>query len=171
MAREQGGMISIKTNCEAIGTALRLAYASGREASIMGVSVRGLMTGLSVGMCGTEFSFEGEAFRKDEWTGEGLPPEGIELEASVLNPHGKMEWVKAKVIHRVRNSVAVAHGPELGLVTWAKGWRPARTTEQIEAEVRKVHVDELARMMGDSVIYELAAKRLYDAGVRLPEGK
>lgn len=112
--------------------------------------------------------------RPSGWTGEGLPPVGTDCEASVFNSLGKPEWVKAKVVHRVRNSVAVAHGPDLGLVVWAQGWRPTRTPEQSAKEEREAQIDKMfsaASGWPNSLAVRSICAYMYDAGARMPEAK
>ncbi|KRC97724.1 hypothetical protein ASE33_04085 [Pseudomonas sp. Root9] len=118
------------------------------------------------------------------WTGEGMPPVGIEIEAN-MPPRGyreSHEWRRVKVVHG-----ALPDSPGEVLVfdveetrpAWVDEFRPVRTSKQIAEEAR---IAELNLMVGaikdypggrhgvdhltQLKIHEEACINLYDAGYR-----
>lgn len=98
-----------------------------------------------------------------EWTGEGLPPVGIECEwhsdsqtgwqvVKVLAYSGKDAWIKVK-------------GKCPKTVGNPANFRTIRTPEQIAAEKRDAAIKEMQRLVGSCNTFPFA--ELYDYGYRL----
>lgn len=106
-----------------------------------------------------------------EWTGEGLPPVGVEIEAK--HKDATPEWARPDFY----KTEIVALGKELvifaaestGCETVGKienyEFRPARTPEQIAAEKRDAAIKEMQRLVGSCNTFPFA--ELYDYGYRL----
>ena len=106
------------------------------------------------------------------WTGEGMPPVGIEIEAN-MPPRGyreSHEWRRVKVVHG-----ALPDSPGEVLVfdveetrpAWVDEFRPVRTPEQIAAEERKRVTDEIQDICGGAENRGTPYfEALYDAGYR-----
>lgn len=109
----------------------------------------------------------------EEWTGEGLPPDGANVEIQ----RGECQWIErdewqigktATVMSSFTNSLG--HG--IAAIQFVGGHcecilarclAPIRTPEQIEAEARDAAIDDLMQI--DDVYYEQAAA-IYDRGYR-----
>lgn len=78
------------------------------------------------------------------WSGEGLPPVGTVCEAYDYTD-GK--WVVGKILMHGNSDHAFATGtPECwGALFWACKFRPARTPEQIAAELREKEIEEMLK--------------------------
>lgn len=98
------------------------------------------------------------------WTGEGLPPVGAVVEASLP------EWTGATVIAHGYNfgfKVAVLQ-VEDRIITKSDGLRPVRTPEQVAAEEREQEINEIASILTHNGTFFEDAERLYNAGCRMP---
>ena len=111
-----------------------------------------------------------------QWTGEGLPPVGIEIEAFMMrNMHDTYEWRRAKVVHGgipgSEREILVLD-LESTAPAWVDEFRPIRTPEQIAAQVRSDAIREMIRIWKVAPTgseYNFAhdhAAQLYDAGYR-----
>lgn len=114
--------------------------------------------------------------RSATWTGEGLPPVGIEIEAMMRrNMHDGYAWHRAKVVHGPlpgSEGEVLVFCLETTSPAWVDEFRPVRTPEQIAADDRKAAIDAMYRVFHDSP--GLAAQEgiaaLYDAGYRKQVG-
>ncbi|QLG95304.1 hypothetical protein HZF02_26685 [Pseudomonas yamanorum] len=81
------------------------------------------------------------------WTGEGLPPVGIEIEAFMMrNMHDTYEWRRAKVVHGGipgSEREILVFDLESTAPAWVDEFRPIRTPEQIAFEARDNAVKEM----------------------------
>lgn len=158
-------MIRIETDNKAASSALAMAHNNAEPVELFGQVFMPHSAGVSVTASGSVSSFELIDVARKPWDGEGKPPLGIEVEALIFNSLGQQEWVKAKVIHHCRDSAAIAHGLEFGLVCWPASVRPIKTAEQLKAEERERGITAL-RIVAPGIAWNSAAK-LYDAGARV----
>lgn len=111
----------------------------------------------------------------EPWTGEGLPPVGIEIEAMMqgLSSSGTYAWRRALVVHGPlpdSKGEVLVFDVETTRPAWVDEFRPVRTPEQIAAQVRSDAIREMIRVWGvapTGVEYNFAHERaaqLYDAG-------
>ena len=110
----------------------------------------------------------------ETWSGEGLPPVGIEIEAMMRrNMHDDYAWRRAKVVHGCipgSEGEVLVFDVETTSPAWVDEFRPVRTPEQIAAQVRSDAIREMIRVWGvapTGVEYNFAHERaaqLYDAG-------
>lgn len=108
------------------------------------------------------------------WTGEGLPPVGIEIEALMRrNMHDDYAWRRAKVVHGCipgSEGEVLVFDVETTSPAWVDEFRPVRTPEQIAAQVRSDAIREMIRVWKVAPTgseYNFAhdrAAQLYDAG-------
>lgn len=101
-----------------------------------------------------------------EWTGEGLPPAGIECE---YLEGGNGDWEKVTIIaidHRHGFQYAVFHGDKgYSGDRRSELFRPVPTAKQIAAEKRDSAIKEMQRLVGSCNTFPFA--ELYDYGYRL----
>lgn len=87
--------------------------------------------------------------KPEPWTGKGLPPVGIEIEAFMRrNMHDDYAWHRAKVVHGAlpdSPGEVLVFGLETTSPAWVDEFRPIRTPEQIAEEAR---IAELNLMVG-----------------------
>ncbi len=105
--------------------------------------------------------------RPVSWTGEGLPPVGLQVEN---NFHGPV-MVLAHGVFRGQE-VVICQGDDTIVTCTPDTLSPFRTAEQIAAEQRRVEIKHIqAASCGDAMpaICESAAAALYDAGYRKQE--
>lgn len=114
------------------------------------------------------------------WSGEGLPPVGIEIEANfpVRDSHaGSVTYKWRRVIVAVAgipraDKECLCYDVETTAPAWVDEFRPLRTPEQIAAEERDSAIKEIGLVTGlrarDGQIE--VATRLYEAGYRKVEG-
>lgn len=104
----------------------------------------------------------------EAWTGEGLPPVGIEIEAFMMrNMHDTYEWRRAKVVHGGipgSEREILVFDLESTAPAWVDEFRPIRTPEQIAAEAREAAIKEMQAVVGTVNAHPFA--ELYDAGYR-----
>ena len=88
------------------------------------------------------------------WTGDGLPPVGIEIEAMMRrNMHDGYAWHRAKVVHGPlpgSEGEVLVFCLETTSPAWVDEFRPVRTPEQIAAEQRKKEIDEIHKICIES---------------------
>lgn len=99
--------------------------------------------------------------RQPEWTGEGLPPVGLDVQRKSCGV-----WIASK---------ALAHSPcgrfcayaDAGGMNWGGEtlFRPIRTPAQLAAEEREKAIEDICNTSGDKVTPR-SAGLLYDAGYR-----
>ncbi|MBI6655001.1 hypothetical protein YA0721_03615 [Pseudomonas carnis] len=109
------------------------------------------------------------------WTGEGLPPVGIEIEAMMRrNMLDGYAWHRAKVVHGPlpgSEGEVLVFCLETTSPAWVDEFRPVRTPEQIAAEARQKGIEELGNFLSTNTttptpfLWE-AAQKIYDAGYR-----
>lgn len=99
------------------------------------------------------------------WSGEGLPPVGIDIE--VL--HELYGWIGARVVGQDGEAAIVRTNDGYAGV-FQHQIRPLRTPEQIEADEREAAIDEMlaATPAPGSDISLRVCEKLYDAGYRKP---
>lgn len=105
------------------------------------------------------------------WSGEGLPPVGIEIEAMLPALGSARFWQIAKVVHGPlpeSPGEILVFSLENTKPSWVDQFRPIRTPEQIAAEERE---SELNRMVATVSMLDKGWARkvcagLYDAGYR-----
>ena len=103
------------------------------------------------------------ANRPTEWSGEGLPPVGTEIEWL------DGEWVKVVVVGHYRGSVIALDpsSPRNVYIGKKPDYRPIRTPEQIAAEERERAINYMMSYLGgDGDEIRNTFGRLYDAGYR-----
>lgn len=111
------------------------------------------------------------------WTGEGLPPAGIDVEIHNKSGRGVVEGAESFIgtTCKVLAAFVNMNGFEMVSVEDSGGscmcfradmCGPVRTPEQIAAEVRQLVIDELVQLMRRSSGNESAAAKMYDAGYR-----
>lgn len=111
------------------------------------------------------------------WTGEGLPPVGIEIEAFMMsNMHDTYEWRRAKVVHGGipgSDREILVFDLESTAPAWVDEFRPIRTPGQIAAEEREAAIQEIFRVItaADNDIrgqpsFSSMAEALHQAGYR-----
>lgn len=127
------------------------------------------------------------------WNGEGLPPEGVDIEVLWSSTTG--EYVTAKVIgHDEGRAVYRFTSGERkgeyqaerapGVYDFLPNIRPIRTAEQLAAEQREVEEGRIKEALrfycvgrkldpttGPNITYAQMAQALYAAGARFPEAK
>lgn len=105
-----------------------------------------------------------------EWTGEGMPPVGVEIE--VKHKDATPEWArpdfyKAEIV-AIGKQLVIFAAESTGCETVGKiedyEFRPVRTPEQIAAEKRDAAIKEMQRLVGSCNTFPFAA--LYDYGYR-----
>lgn len=106
-----------------------------------------------------------------EWSGEGLPPVGVEIE--VKHKDATPEWArpdfyKAEIV-AIGKQLVIFAAEATGCETVGKiedyEFRPVRTPEQIAAEKRDAAIKEMQRLVGSCNTFPFA--ELYDYGYRL----
>ncbi len=109
------------------------------------------------------------------WTGEGLPPVGIEIEAFMMrNMHDTYEWRRAKVVHGGipgSEREILVFDLESTSPAWVDEFRPIRTPEQIAAEEREAGIFSIIKFLNTDHRLtedtdECIAAALWDAGYR-----
>ncbi|MDU9398076.1 hypothetical protein [Pseudomonas sp. zfem003] len=111
---------------------------------------------------------DGKNHEPTPWTGEGLPPVGVEVEWYECRQTG---WQRVTVLayHEDEAWIAPAGKPSI-VVGNPANFRPIRTPEQIAEEERKAAIDEMYRIYADQPVAThnvrecLAA--IYDSGWR-----
>ena len=115
---------------------------------------------------------DGSSVTARAWTGEGLPPVGIEIEAMMRrNMHDGYAWHRAKVVHGPlpgSEGEVLVFCLETTSPAWVDEFRTVRTPEQIEMETRKAAVEamaeELKSLSGPKCLGVLYG--IYDLGYR-----
>lgn len=106
--------------------------------------------------------------RPAPWTGEGLPPVGIEIEAMMRrNMHDDYAWRRAKVVHGCipgSEGEVLVYDVETTSPAWVDEFRPIRTPEQIAAEERAAGITQMRELVGSLNSHPFA--ELWDAGYR-----
>ena len=100
-----------------------------------------------------------------EWTGEGLPPVGMDCEWKGITRNG---WAKVSVIAHGKEEgdfVAIAQAENEVVLGASDRFRLIRTPEQIAAEKRDAAIKEMQRLVGSCNTFPFAD--LYDYGYRL----
>lgn len=121
-----------------------------------------------------------------EWTGEGLPPVGIECERCWCSISGTYHRIKVlghdgnRAIFRWLDGKRAGELQEDRPHSFSNGrpcFRPIRTPEQIAAEEREKAAKDMATLMtghenhqGEWGCYVILGEILYDAGYRKVEG-
>lgn len=104
----------------------------------------------------------------EPWTGEGLPPVGIEIEAMMRrNMHDDYAWRRAKVVHGCipgSEGEVLVYDVETTSPAWVDEFRPIRTPEQIVAEERAAGITQMRELVGSLNSHPFA--ELWDAGYR-----
>ena len=104
----------------------------------------------------------------EPWTGEGLPPVGIEIEAMMRrNMHDDYAWRRAKVVHGCipgSEGEVLVYDVETTSPAWVDEFRPIRTPEQIAAEEREAGITQMRELVGSLNSHPFA--ELWDAGYR-----
>lgn len=109
--------------------------------------------------------------RPATWTGEGLPPVGIEIEAMLPALGTARFWQIAKVVHGPlpeSPGEILVFSLENTKPNWVDEFRPIRTPEQIEADERAAAIKEMvsACYYSGSERSKIDCAALYDAGWR-----
>ena len=100
-----------------------------------------------------------------EWTGEGLPPVGMDCEWKGITRNG---WAKVSIIAHGKEEgdfVAIAQAENEVVLGASDRFRLIRTPEQIAAEKRDAAIKEMQRLVGSCNTFPFA--ELYDYGYRL----
>lgn len=100
-----------------------------------------------------------------EWTGEGLPPVGMDCEWKGITRNG---WAKVSIIAHGKEEgdfVAIAQAENEVVLGASDRFRLIRTPEQIAAENRDAAIKEMQRLVGSCNTFPFAD--LYDYGYRL----
>ena len=100
-----------------------------------------------------------------EWTGEGLPPIGVDCEWKGITRNG---WIPVSIIAHAKDDgslVAIAQAENEVILGASDRFRRGRTTEQIAAEKRDADIKEMQRLVGSCNTFPFA--ELYDYGYRL----
>ena len=100
-----------------------------------------------------------------EWTGEGLPPIGVDCEWKGITRNG---WIPVSIIAHAKDDgslVAIAQAENEVILGASDRFRRGRTTEQIAAEKRDAAIKEMQRLVGSCNTFPFA--ELYDYGYRL----
>ena len=102
---------------------------------------------------------------KRPWSGEGLPPVGVDIE--VL--HELYGWIGARVVGQDGEAAIVRTNDGYAGV-FPHQMRPIRTPEQIAADEREAAIDEMlaGTPWPGSDISLRVCEKLYDAGYRKP---
>lgn len=108
----------------------------------------------------------------EPWTGKGLPPVGIEIEAMMRRSmHDGYAWQRAKVVHGPlpgSEGEVLVFCLETTSPAWVDEFRPVRTPEQIAAEERQAGTQALLDTFNANfeghVLDGLSA--IWDAGYR-----
>jgi len=111
---------------------------------------------------------DGSSVTSKAWTGEGLPPVGIEIEAMMRrNMHDDYAWRRAKVVHGCipgSEGEVLVYDVETTSPAWVDEFRPIRTPEQIVAEERAAGITQMRELVGSLNSHPFA--ELWDAGYR-----
>ena len=100
-----------------------------------------------------------------EWTGEGLPPIGVDCEWKGITRNG---WIPVSIIAHAKDDgslVAIAQAENEVVLGASDRFRLIRTPEQIAAEKRDAAIKEMQRLVGSCNTFPFA--ELYDYGYRL----
>lgn len=100
-----------------------------------------------------------------EWTGEGLPPIGVDCEWKGITRNG---WIPVSIIAHAKDDgslVAIAQAENEVILGASDRFRRGRTTEQIAAEKRDAAIKEMQRLAASCNTFPFA--ELYDYGYRL----
>lgn len=99
------------------------------------------------------------------WSGEGLPPVGVDIEVM----HELYGWIGARVVGQDGEAAIVRTNDGYAGV-FPHQMRPIRTPEQIAADEREKFAEELTRAMAmDGRPRSMEqARRMYDLGYRKP---
>lgn len=100
-----------------------------------------------------------------EWTGEGLPPIGVDCEWKGITRNG---WIPVSIIAHAKDDgslVAIAQAENEVILGASDRFRRGRTTEQIAAEKRDAAIKEMQRLVASCNTFPFA--ELYDYGYRL----
>lgn len=128
----------------------------------------------------TIYEIEGQLISRNSWSGEGLPPVGIDVEFSVA---GDERWIEGEVLYlSLYTAVISGNGFEHVHHPNVLKFRPIRTPEQIAAEERdKARTEVLNAMTADGKLaYETEDQWQYrlkvvgemlDMGYRKQEAK
>lgn len=111
----------------------------------------------------------------EAWSGHGIPPVGVEVEALLPALGSARYWQIAKVVHgplKDSPNEILVFSLENTKPSWVDKFRPIPTPEQIAAEERDQAIQEMAgiarKVTGFGInIADMAA--LYDAGYRKQE--
>ena len=98
-----------------------------------------------------------------EWTGEGLPPVGMDCEWKGITRNG---WAKVSIIAHGKEEgdfVAIAQAENEVVLGASDRFRLIRTSEQIAAEKRDAAIKMIEARVN---VVRLVAERIYDAGLR-----
>lgn len=110
-----------------------------------------------------DFSQVSERPTTPSWSGEGLPPVGVDIE--VL--HELYGWIGARVVGQ-DGEAAIVRTNDGYAGAFQHQMRPIRTPEQIAADERERFAQELVAVMGKgdgpNALYQ--ARRMYDLGYR-----
>ena len=99
-----------------------------------------------------------------EWTGEGLPPEGVTCEVKGAMSH-YLQWNKVTVFAVRGKTVFFDMEDGRWGQTDSHEFRAVRTPEQIATEKRDAAIKEMQRLVGSCNTFPFA--ELYDYGYRL----
>ena len=99
-----------------------------------------------------------------EWSGEGLPPEGVTCEVKGCMSH-YLQWNKVTVFAVRGKTVFFDMEDGRWGQTDSHEFRAVRTPEQIAAEKRDAAIKEMQRLVGSCNTFPFA--ELYDYGYRL----
>lgn len=100
-----------------------------------------------------------------EWTGEGLPPIGVDCEWKGITRNG---WIPVSIIAHAKDDgslVAIAQAENEVILGASDRFRRGRTTGQISSEKRDAAIKEMQRLVGSCNTFPFA--ELYDYGYRL----
>lgn len=102
--------------------------------------------------------------RPAEWSGEGLPPAGIDIEVM----HGTYGWIGARVVGRDGEAAIVRTNDGYAGV-YSHEFRAIRTPEQIAAGEREKAVEAMIVIAMAKPDWRGTCEALYDAGYRRQE--
>lgn len=100
-----------------------------------------------------------------EWTGEGLPPVGVDCEWKGITRNG---WIPVSIIAHAKDDgtlVAIAQAANEVILGASDRFRSIITAEQAAAEKRDAAIKEMQRLVGSCNTFPFA--ELYDYGYRL----
>lgn len=105
--------------------------------------------------------------RPHQWSGEGLPPAGIDIEVM----HGTYGWIGARVVG-ADGEAAIVRTNDGYAGVFPHEFRPIRTPEQIAADERDAAIEEMWKIywQPSAPTAKQALGLLWDAGLRFPKG-